>query len=143
MSNSHLKAHLHAFGQKPLGSFHGSWKFEEKQKQENKTAGKVISLSPEKNTEGMVKSCSGHYLPFKIITFERSENIFDVSLHLAQKKLFLDAEAKEGTLPGSAFSRCSLSCLQTGGKQQRQPVTTSQQFPHGTSLPLSTQPRDS
>lgn len=100
-------------------------------------------MSPEKNTEGTVKSCSGHYLPFKIITFERSENIFDVSLHLVQKKeLFLDAEAKEGTLPGRAFSRCSLLGLWTGEKQHRQQVTTSQQFPHGTNLPLSTQPRD-
>lgn len=93
----------------------------------------------------MPRSCSGHYLPFKIITFERSENIFDVSLHLVQKKkeLFLDAEAEESPLPDRAFSRSSLQGLWTGEKQQRQWFTASQQFPHGTNLPLSTQPRDS
>lgn len=78
--------------------------------------------------EGTVKSCSEHYLPFKIISFERSKNIFDVSLHLVQTKIVsrkeqTDAEARGGTVPGTIFSRCWLLCLWTGGKQQRQPLS--------------------
>lgn len=61
--------------------------------------------------EGTVKSCSGHYLPFKITSFERSKNIFDVSLHLVQTKIAsieeqTDAEARGATVHGTVFLRC-------------------------------------
>lgn len=46
----------------------------------------------------------------------------------SKQNLFLrqeqaDAEARGGTLPGTAFSRCWLQCLCTGGKQQRHPLS--------------------
>lgn len=98
-------------GKSHLGVFMAVGSLEKTKNRKIKQQEKYSACHQKKNIEGTVKSCSGHYLPFKIITFERSENIFDVSSHLVQKKkkLFLDAEAKEGTLPGRALSLQILS----------------------------------
>lgn len=98
--------------------------------------------------EGTVKSCSGHYLHFKIIFFEKSESIFDVSLLLDETKFFsrkeqTDAEARGGIVPGTPLLRRWLQCLRTRGKHKGNHCHHNPTAPSlCTSLPLCAQPRD-